>query len=275
MQKAFFVIGLSALISFAAAAQSKVVPIVDMKVGGLLGGVENGKFFDAKTTIERLEAEQDYTLYLPGKKSEKLRLKKPTNSQDVCDDFYGLDYEGIDAETRHEKGGVALGDGYRWNPQPRAIKAIALNNAAYKKIMNDFLRTKRITTPVAKLDQAFSVDLDGDGREEVILTATRADRSFQPKPKRRTYDGFSVVLIRKTVNGKIRNIVLDGEFHPKSDAFYDGYTYAVSSVADLNGDGKLEILLHGEYYEGSSTGVYELNGSKASYVEGLGAGCGL
>ena len=263
----------AAIFAQAVAAQNKIVPIVDMKIGGLLGGVENGKFLDAKTTVGKLADEQNYTLYLLGGKSESLLLKRPTNSQDVCDQFYSFDFTG--PLDRHEKGGVALGDGYRWNPQPRPVKAIALTNAAYKKIMNDFLRTKRITTPIARLDQAFSVDLDGDGREEVILTATRADRSFEPKPKKRNYDAYSIVLIRKIVSGKIRNIVVDGEFIPKSDAIYDGYTYAVSAVADLNGDGKMEILLHGEYYEGSHTSVFELNGSQVSNIEGLGADCGI
>jgi hypothetical protein len=262
------------LLSAATNAQTKVVPIVDMKIGGLLGGVENGRFLDSKTTAEKLAAEQNYTLYLPGGKSENMMLKRPTASQDVCDDFYSLEYEGADGETRHKKGGVALGDGFRWNPQPRAVKSIAVTNAAYKKIMNDFLRTKRIRTPIAKLDQAFSVDLDGDGREEVILAATRALRTFEVG-RNRPYDAYSVVLIRKIVNGKPQNIVMDGEFYPKMNVFYDGYTYEVSSVADLNGDGKMEILLHGEYYEGSNTSVFELNGVKLSNIESLNAGCGV
>jgi hypothetical protein len=257
------------------AAQTKVVPIIDMKMGGLLGGVENGKFLDAKSTAEKLSGELNYTLYLLGGRRENLLLGKPTNSSEICEDFFALEMDG-DAEARHKKGGVALGSGFRWNPQPRAVTPIALNNAAYKKIMNDFLRTKRITTPVAKLDQAFRVDLDGDGREEVVLTATRVIRNFEPgRERKRVYDAYSVVLIRKIVNGRTRNIVVEGEFSPKSDVFYDGYTYEVSSVADLNGDGKMEILMHGEYYEGSNTAVLELNGGKVSNIEGLGAGCGI
>ena len=256
------------------AAQKRVVPIVEMKVGALLGGVENGKFLDAKTTAEKLADRQNYTLYMPGTKSESLLLGKPTALQEeVCEGFYGInDYA---PDNRHEKGGVALGEGFGWKPQPRAVKQIALTNAAYLKIVNDFLRTKRISTAIKKLDQAFSVDLDGDGREEIVLTSTRVDRDFQPKPNRRTYDAYSVVLVRKIVGGKARTIVLEGEFSPKSDAFYDGYTHEISSFADLDGDGKMEILLHGEYYEGSHTSVVQLNGGKVVKVDVLSASCGL
>lgn len=256
------------------AAQTRVVPIVEMKVGALIGGIENGKFLDAKTTAEKLADQQNYTLYLPGGKSEKLLLGKPTTSQqEICEGFYSLDE--LAPIDRHKKGGVALGEGFKWNPQPRAVKPIALNNAASLKIMNDFLRAKRITTRVAKLDQAFSVDLDGDGREEIVLTATRVDRSFQPTRKRKNYDAYSVVLVRKIVGGKAQNIVLESETVPKSDAIYDGYAYEISSFADLDGDGKMEILLHGEYYEGSSTNVIKLTGGKPVTVDVLGAGCGL
>jgi len=263
------------LLSFAAslAAQTKIVPIVDMKIGGLLGGVQNGEFFDAKTTVEKLSAEQNYTLYLPVGKSENLLLKKPANSQDVCEDFFALDYSQL-ADNRHEKGGVALGDGFRWNPQPRAAKLIDLNSPEYKKIMSGFLRTKRITFPLSKLTQAMRVDLDGDGQEEVILTASRVISYEDRKPNARN-DEYSVVLVRKIVGGKPQTIVVGGEFYPKSDAEYDGFTYAVPSVADLNGDGKMEIILHGEYYEGSSTQVFEIVGGKATRVDVLSADCGV
>jgi hypothetical protein len=254
-------------------AQTKVVPIIDMKVGGLIGGVENGRFLDAKTTVEKLSAEQNYMLYPLGRKSENLLLKKPTASSEICDDFFSLD-TGEDFEAMHNKGGVALGEGFRWNPQPRAVTSIPLNNAANKKIMQDLLRTKGITLPVLKLEQAYRSDLDGDGREEVILTATRVIRNAEERPRRKM-DAYSVVLVRKIVNGKPQNIILDSEFVPKSDAFYDGYTYEVSAIADLNGDGKMEIVLHGEYSEGSHTAVFEVNGRKATAIESLHAGCGL
>ena len=41
----------------------------------------------------------------------------------------------------------------------------------------------------------------------------------------------------------------------------------------LNGDGKMEIVVFGEYYEGAFSSVYEISGNKAAKV--LETGCGV
>ncbi|HEY0459990.1 MAG TPA: VCBS repeat-containing protein [Pyrinomonadaceae bacterium] len=274
MRKILFVLSLL-LLSGTIEAQTKVVPIVDLKIRGLLGGVENGKFLDAKTTVQKLAAEQNYKLFLPDGTNGNLLLKKPTNGQDVCDDFYNLEMDaGSEAEKRFEKGGIGLGLGYGWKPQPRSLKSIDLNNPEYKKIVNDFLRSKGITLPVARLSQAIRADLDGDGQEEVLLSATRVV-DYEKKKARTAYDEYSVVLLRKIINGKPQNILLGGEFVPKSRGVYDGYQYSVSSVADLNGDGRMEIILYSAYYEGSDVQVFEMKRNKPVEVETLRVGCGI
>src|SRR5882757_5787103 len=107
-------------------AQQKVVPILEMKVGGLLGGVQNGKFIDAKKTAAALKGDETYSLYtLMGKEEGEIKGAKPKNDQDVCTDFYY-----VEAEPKAEIG-VALGDGYRWNPVPRIPKALSLTDKAY------------------------------------------------------------------------------------------------------------------------------------------------
>jgi len=274
--KIIFTTILLTIFSVMISAQTKVVPIVDMKIGGLLGGVQNGKFLDAQTTVQKLVAEQNYTLYLFGGTNEKLKLKKPIATMDVCQDFLAVDMDQTEYTTNvYEKGGVALGEGFSWNPQPRASKAIDLNNAEYKKIVTNFLRTKRITQPnLLKLKQAVRVDLDGDGTEEVILTASRIVE-YEDRKKNVKYDEYSVVLIRKIVGKVTQNILLDGNFYPKNPYEYDSYNYTVSSIADLNGDGKMEIVLHAQFYEGSATQVYEMVGNKAVEVKKLAAECGV
>jgi len=274
--KIIFTAILLAIFSVMISAQTKVVPIVDMKIGGLLGGVQNGKFLDAQTTVQKLVAEQNYTLYLFDGTNEKLKLKKPIATMDVCQDFLAVDMDQTEYTTNvYEKGGVALGEGFSWNPQPRASKAIDLNNAQYKKIVTDFLRTKRITQPnLLKLKQAVRVDLDGDGKEEVVLTASRIVE-YEDRKKNVKYDEYSVVLIRKIVGKVTQNILLDGNFYPKNPYEYDSYNYTVSSIADLNGDGKMEIVLHAQFYEGSATQVYEMVGNKAVEVKKLAAECGV
>lgn len=257
-----------------AAAQSKVVPIVEMKLGALIGGIENGKFVDAPTTAAKLAERQNYRIFLPLGKFRKIELSKPAVADEICDDHYTFRSSGALTEALMKKGGVALGDGIGWNPQPRAAKPIDPKSAEFLKIVNDYLRAKKIRQPVAKLDQAFRVDLDGDGREEVVLAASR----IVPYNSRRvikTYDAFSLVLVRKTVGGKPLDIEVAGVFFPRLRTDYDDYRHEVSSVADLDGDGKMELVMYSEFYEGVSANVVKIVGKKAIGVENLGASCGV
>jgi hypothetical protein len=46
----------------------------------------------------------------------------------------------------------------------------------------------------------------------------------------------------------------------------------VLDVADLNGDGRMEVLVHAWYYEGASVIVYTYDGTDFTQV--LATGCG-
>jgi hypothetical protein len=249
-------------------AQMKVVPILEMKVRGVLGGVENGKFIDAKTTVAKLKGSENYTLYgIEGVNEGEIKIKKPEASMDVCEDFFGIEMED------EAVSGVALGDGYKWNPMPRVPKAIDLNSAAYKKIAADVLRTKKITKTTIKLTQAVRVDLEGDGKEEVLIAATFYDGgNVAPSAK---VGNYSFVMIRRIVGKTVQNTVLDGDFITKNIDFGAPNEYQISAIADLNGDGKMEIIMHSAYYEGSSSWVYEMKAGKATEVKALSVGCGV
>lgn len=263
------------VLSASVIAQSRVVPIGEMKVGGLLGGVENGKFIDAKTTVQKLSAEQNYTLFMLDGTTESWSMKKPNNSLELCEDFFPLGFDDGVYTQRFEKGGVVFGEGYNWKPLPREVKSIGLKNPTYLKIVNDFLRTKGITHNNTELKQAFRIDLEGDGQEEVILAANRIwAMPEQPRPKK-PFDEYSFVLLRKIVGGKPQNFLISGRFFPKSRYEYDDNDYTVSALADLNGDGKMEIVVYGQYYEGNSAHVFQMTGNKAVEVITLNVGCGV
>lgn len=270
-----------------APAQSRIVPIIDMKVGGLLGGVQNRKFVKAERTIGKMPAEQKYTLYKLNGTNERVSLAKPTvTMEEVCPDFYAIpsisgrtseELTEADMELdnkRREAGGVAIGDGINWKPQPRRITAIGLDSTEYKKVMTDFLKTKRIGTHDLKLKQAVRVDLEGDGVDEVLLVATR-QFSYEVKDGKKAFDEYSVVLLRRVVGGRPQTTMVAGEIHPKNKDFYDGFVFELSSIVDLNGDGKMELVVYSEYYEGSAAQVYSVASGKPVEQTALAIGCGL
>ncbi|MEP6924403.1 MAG: hypothetical protein ABI954_08045, partial [Pyrinomonadaceae bacterium] len=154
---------------------------------------------------------------------------------------------------------LAIGANANWNPLPRTPRKIALTNKTYQKIALDFLKTKRINAKNVKLENAFSVDLEGDGTDEIFLEATNyKDKNGEISSTARA-GNYSFVLMRKIIGGKPRIFLIEGEFHPAKPEVEDYITeFDLSAFADLNGDGKMELILESLYsYGGVSTGIYE------------------
>jgi hypothetical protein len=241
-------------------AQTDVVPIVEMSSGGgLLGGVRDGKWIKPEDFAAGLKPEIELVLVGPkGVEEGGVTLAKRGEEWGACPDLVHFDLE-----LKMDEG-VALGSGAKWNPVPRVPKEINLPSGVYTKHFADFLKSKGLPakTP-GKLTQAFQVDLDADGTQEVVISATFYKKGPEELASRGDY---SVVLVRKIVNGKAQNILLTGEIITKPVS--DGTTneYRISSIADLNGDGRMEIVTSARYYEGNWQGVYELKGDKFEKV---------
>lgn len=137
------------------------------------------------------------------------------------------------------------------------------------------LKGQGIAHPIVQITQIWRVDLEGDGRQEVLLTATRkADYgdSSRIAPASRVGD-YSLLLLRRVVDGKVQNVILEGEFYPQARNFNAPGFYRLAAVLDADGDGKMEVLVRGAYYEGHWTSLYSTLGAKprAILTEGCGA----
>ena len=248
-----------------ALANAQIVPILDMKLGGLIGGVQNGKFVDAGTAFRGLKKDQKYGLYSLEMGREEGDLTATVAAPDApCDDFYWI------ASEREAKTGIAVGTGATWNLVPRGATKISLTDKTYLNVVSSILKAKGLPRAKARIEQAVRVDLDGDGVDEVLIAASSYSENIMPSAHAGDY---SFVLLRKVVSGKIQNVMIDGEFIKKDIEFGAPSEYEISAVADLNGDGKMEILTYGNYYEGNWAEVYEIKGNKPTKV--LSASCGV
>lgn len=248
-------------------AQNKAVPIAEMGVSGLLGGVEKGKWINAEKMAAKMKEQTEFVLVgWKGVEEGGVSVATKDLSMDVCQDFIGLKFD-LEMDL-----GVALGSDAKWKPVPRVPQEIGLTNAVYKKVIADYLKTKGIVKTVIKLTQAFRVDLEGDGTDEVLLTATYYKGGLDASPTRGDY---SVILLRKTVGKTVVNHMIAGDFITKSSDFSAPSEYKLSAIADLNGDGKMEIVTYGGYYEGEFAGVMEMKGGKPVPVKELDIGCGV
>jgi hypothetical protein len=120
--------------------------------------------------------------------------------------------------------------------------------------------------------QVLRVDLEGDGVDEVIVVAEAiTGPGLFPEP-----GDYSIAFLRRVVDGEVQTAIL-GESIPDEPA--EGETpfilsFRVGAVADLSGDGRMEVVLSIAYYEGAGVEVWEYVDDDLGPVRVIGQGCG-
>ncbi|HEY6635604.1 MAG TPA: VCBS repeat-containing protein, partial [Acidimicrobiia bacterium] len=117
------------------------------------------------------------------------------------------------------------------------------------------------------ISQILSVDLDGDGVLEKLVTAQDSEITFDP-----VTEGYSVVFLRRLVGGAAETSIVEGEVVAPGTEGYTSHR-AITGIADLNGDGRMEVVLSSHEWESGGIIVYELQGDHLVRV--LGSGCGV
>lgn len=244
----------------AISAQNSVIPIA---IGeDLLGGTENGKWIKAEQIDRQFKDKTEFKLITFTEIGLGVFIGTKAD-RGVCENaritFAKLDGEAEDNDEQN----LLLGTFADWDPLPRLPKKIVLSNKDNQKIVADFLKTKRIGKTKIKITQAFQIDLDGDGTKEILIAANYYKRG---ETEEQSIGDYSFVLLRKMVNGKLQNILIDGEFFTKRSAYAPPNIREIAPLADLNGDGKMEIILKSYYYEGNWKAVFEISKNKLNKV---------
>ena len=84
---------------------------------------------------------------------------------------------------------------------------------------------------------------------------------------------YSFAMIERVVEGKPRTELIDGEFYPEAKADSAPNKFEIAALLDLNGDGRIDIVLRSAYYEGDEISAYANQPSGVKKV--LSVGCGL
>jgi len=258
-----------ALFSTAAVAAPTVYPIV---IGdALLGGWQGGAWIAGAATAAWLGGDETYRLYdLTGFHGAAVgsRPKPPTFA--FCP-IYQVD---VQPPAAPPAAGARFALAGNWNAQPRSIQALRTDLPTYRQAVAALLRTQGIQQPDVRLTTVLRTDLDGDGVDEVLITATRYERDDRNQPRTKAEAGdYSLVVLRKIVNNAVETIPLATAFYPQATQFAAPNDYTLLGILDLNGDGKMEIIARSQYYEGSSMAAYEVIGTQVQKV--LDAGCGV
>ena len=109
------------------------------------------------------------------------------------------------------------------------------------------------------MTQAVRVDLDGNGSDEVLLTVTRWPRARHARPARRLLGAVRAPGGGGQRRGRQLRPVDPRPHHRRAPVCGRGDRRA---VADLNGDGRMEVITEHELFEGRSAYAYELDSGR-------------
>jgi hypothetical protein len=267
--------GLSALLIYAGtAAATDLHPIVEVQTGYLFGATADGKWIKAEEAVKALNDEATYRIYgLTQSLGEAKGSKPKPSEEDVCSDVLT-----VSLSPEPEKGAIALAA--PWNALPRKPRIADTTQQVYVDAARDFLKTKGIEQPKVKIDNILRLDLDGDGEDEVLISATNYFRKDDRVPMRSPAGSYSMVLLRRVVAGKVETQLIAGEFHPKAypkaaqekGRFDAPNAYKVIAILDLDGDGKMEVVVASNYYEGAETTIYRCDPKKIEALVAVACG---
>ena len=159
------------------------------------------------------------------------------------------------------KGGV-IALGAEWNALPRRARLTSTDQPVYIKAVAEFLEARGLKEPKVKITQIVRVDLDGDGEEEVLISGTNYFGKDGRLSRTIPAGSYSFVLLRRLVQNSVQTQLIEGEFYPDTKTEADPGAYKISAVLDLDGDGKMEVIVSGQYVEGDSITIWGCSGAQ-------------
>ena len=225
-----------------------------------------GKFYDHWATAEEvslvMSEETTYQLYDQSAKSlgeYKGQLHKGNGIEAA--------YIAFDNAKRYS---VAI-SGANWQAFPRTWQALDTNASVYKKIVSEYLKANDLEITEPNITQLYRVDLEGDGVDEVLITATSYEGDYYSPFS--SYGDYSIVLLRKIVEGEVKTIpifkFISNEKEPEEGEMPIWYTSNLINCIDVDGDGQLEVINSWQYYEGYVNTIWKVdNGELIWYSDG-------
>jgi hypothetical protein len=221
--------------------------------GIVLGGVLDGLWVDSSTTETILVEHETYRVFLNGLAylGTAAASSYLSASDEPCVGSLKLGWEPtIQPE--------ALALSGTWDPLPRLPAPLSPDLPVYQDALTELLRANGISDPDGHLTALKRIDLDGDGADEVVMSAAWLENGLESTSV--AEGDYALVVVRKLVGDEVVTIPLRADFYPSAESDVLPVIYKIAAVMDLNADGDMEIVLDTISALGTQTTIYEVSG---------------
>ncbi|MGE5210399.1 MAG: hypothetical protein ACM3MM_04000 [Acidobacteriota bacterium] len=158
-----------------------------------------------------------------------------------------------------------------WQLKPRPIAVSSTAPEAYRALGEAAFEDEDVDATRGAVEQLVVTDLDGDGDDEALVSFEFVQPSAGPGAP----GDLAALLIVDATTRAADTVLLSAVPADTGDdgPFEITERYRILDVADLNGDGRMEVLVHAWYYEGAAVIVYTY-GDDGALTEVLSAGSG-
>lgn len=169
------------------------------------------------------------------------------------------------------KDGVLLSGGAP--KAPRKVTELPKSNLVYRSFLGGFLKRNGLAGATPRITRLVRADLDGDGSDEILIEARSRDglptSAYDKAHPEREY---SVLLVRSARGGKVTETALsfsrgkkgDGGENAQMNGILPLAEVRLRAVADLDGDGRMEVVTSARMYEAVGYDLWAFRGGRAT-----------
>jgi hypothetical protein len=138
-----------------------------------------------------------------------------------------------------------------WELVPHLVEEIE-DDGTYAAFAGELLAERGLNVPDPVIKQLLRVDLEGDGVNEVLVVAEDVTESLFAE-----VGDYSIAFVRGAVADDVQTAILGESVIDSEDDAPLVYAFSIGAVADLSGDGRMEVVVSAAYYEGLGVEVWE------------------
>jgi hypothetical protein len=171
-------------------------PIIEIETGYFFGASAKGKWIKAEPAAKSVTNETPYQVYGLTGQIGQTKGSKPKSVDEPCPDTLMVSL------SPKPKDGV-IGLAAQRNALPGKPLVVDATQPVYVGAVRDFLKARGIKEPKVRITRILRIDLEGDGEDEVLISATNYFTSDNEVPMHAPPRGsHSIVILRRVVGCK-------------------------------------------------------------------------